>query len=171
MSFLARIVVVCLGLALALPAFAGSAHAQDRGRKAAAARKPRAAKSAKKAGAAKQAAKPAEAKDEKPAAAESGKNNGAANANANAGTKPAANSGSGSAKGSALANAADDDVKKENGTEVKVLEFSGLDIEGQLKTPQMLYFLNRLRAEFGRPTLPHRSFMPELQRSTKEKSF
>jgi hypothetical protein len=65
----------------------------------------------------------------------------------------------------------DDDVRKEGDTQVKVMEFSGLDIEGQLKTPQMLYFLNRLRAEFGRPRLPHRSFMPELQRSTRGKAF
>lgn len=65
----------------------------------------------------------------------------------------------------------DEDVHKEGGTEVKTVEFTGLDIEGQLKTPQMLYFLNRLRAEFDRPRLPHRSFMPELSRSTKEKDF
>jgi hypothetical protein len=65
----------------------------------------------------------------------------------------------------------DAEIRKEGGTEVKVVEFSGLDIDGQLKTPQMLYFLNRLRAEFGRPRLPHRSFMPELQRSTKDKEF
>jgi hypothetical protein len=63
------------------------------------------------------------------------------------------------------------EIRTEGDTQVKVMEFSGLDIEGQLKTPQMLYFLNRLRAEFGRPRLPHRSFMPELQRSTKESSF
>jgi hypothetical protein len=66
---------------------------------------------------------------------------------------------------------AEEDVHKEGDTEVKTLEFGGLDIEGQLKTPQMLYFLNRLRAEFERPQLPHRSFMPELQRSTKENTF
>ncbi len=65
----------------------------------------------------------------------------------------------------------DEDVHREGGTEVKSVEFGGLDIEGQLKTPQMLYFLNRLRAEFDRPQLPHRSFMPELQRSTQEKDF
>jgi hypothetical protein len=64
-----------------------------------------------------------------------------------------------------------EDVRKEGGSDVKVLEFTGLDIDGQLKTPQMLYFLNRLRAEFGRPRLPHRSFLPELQRSTKDKAF
>jgi hypothetical protein len=62
-------------------------------------------------------------------------------------------------------------VHKEGDTEVKVMEFSGLDIEGQLKTPQMLYFLNRLRAEFGRPRLPHRSFMPELQAGTQDKAM
>ncbi len=63
------------------------------------------------------------------------------------------------------------EVRQEGKEKVKIYEFSGLDIEGQLKTPQMLYFLNRLRAEFGRPRLPHRSFMPELQRSTRDKSF
>jgi hypothetical protein len=67
--------------------------------------------------------------------------------------------------------AEEEDVHREGGTEVKSVEFGGLDIEGQLKTPQMLYFLNRLRAEFDRPQLPHRSFMPELQRSTREKDF
>jgi len=61
------------------------------------------------------------------------------------------------------------EIRKEGDTEVKVIEFGGLDIEGQLKTPQLLYFLNRLRAEFGRPRLPHRSFMPELERSAGER--
>ena len=63
------------------------------------------------------------------------------------------------------------EVRTEGGTQVKVMEFRGLDIEGQLKTPQMLYFLNRMRAEFGRPRLPHRSFMPELSRSSEERVF
>lgn len=63
------------------------------------------------------------------------------------------------------------EVREERGEKVKAFQFTGLDIEGQLKSPQMLYFLNRLRAEFGRPRLPHRSFMPELQRSTKGKTF
>jgi hypothetical protein len=71
----------------------------------------------------------------------------------------------------ALAADADERVRKEGGSEIKTMEFGGLDIEGNLKTPQMLYFLNRLRAEFARPELPHRSFMPELQRGTKESAF
>lgn len=65
----------------------------------------------------------------------------------------------------------EEQVRKEGDTEVKTVEFTGLDIEGQLKTPQLLYFLTRLRAEFDRPRLPHRSFMPELSRTTGEKSL
>lgn len=62
---------------------------------------------------------------------------------------------------------AEADVREEGGQKVKVFRFSGLDISGRLKSPQLLYFLNRLRAEFDRPKLPHRSFVPELVRSTK----
>jgi hypothetical protein len=65
----------------------------------------------------------------------------------------------------------EEQVRKEGDTDVKTVEFTGLDIEGQLKTPQLLYFLTRLRAEFDRPRLPHRSFMPELSRTSGEKSL
>lgn len=61
----------------------------------------------------------------------------------------------------------DSEVVKEGDTSVKVMRFSGLDLEGRLKSPQLLYFVNRVRAEFERPKLPHRSFMPELDRSTR----
>jgi hypothetical protein len=60
---------------------------------------------------------------------------------------------------------------EEGQSKVKVYEFSGLDISGRLKSPQLLYFLNRLRAEFDRPRLPHRSFIPEMSRSTKGREF
>jgi hypothetical protein len=63
------------------------------------------------------------------------------------------------------------DIRTEGGVKVKVFRFSGLDVAGRLKSPQLLYFLNRLRAEFDRPRLPHRSFIPELQRSTKGRAF
>jgi hypothetical protein len=56
-------------------------------------------------------------------------------------------------------------IVKEGDTSVKVMSFSGLDIEGRLKSPQLLYFVSRVHAEFDRPKLPHRSFMPELKRS------
>ncbi|MCA9582138.1 MAG: hypothetical protein KC416_10125 [Myxococcales bacterium] len=60
---------------------------------------------------------------------------------------------------------------KEGDSKVRVYKFSGLDVTGRLKSPQMLYFLNRLRAEFDRPKLPHRSFLPELVRSSEREPF
>lgn len=63
------------------------------------------------------------------------------------------------------------EVRTEGGAKVKVFRFSGLDLAGRLKSPQLLYFLNRMRAEFDRPRLPHRSFIPELQRSAQGKAF
>ena len=63
------------------------------------------------------------------------------------------------------------EVRTEGGNKVKVFRFSGLGLDGRLKSPQLLYFLNRMRAEFDRPRLPHRSFIPELQRSSQGKAF
>ena len=64
------------------------------------------------------------------------------------------------------AQGADAQIVKEGETSVKVMTFSGLDIEGRLKSPQLLYFVSRVHAEFERPKLPHRSFMPELMRTS-----
>lgn len=58
-----------------------------------------------------------------------------------------------------------------DGGRIKVMEFTGLDISGRLKSPSLLYFLNRVRTEFDRPTLPHRSFVPEVERSADERPF
>jgi hypothetical protein len=78
-------------------------------------------------------------------------------------------------EGDAEEEAVDQDVESaeraEGGEKVKVFRFSGLDVAGRLKSPQLLYFLNRMRAEFDRPRLPHRSFIPELQRSAQGKAF
>jgi len=110
----------------------------------------------------------------KAASAKKPKRAAAAEAPAPAAPKPereaAAEAAAASGQGTGAPAADPADVRTEGDTQVKVMEFSGLDIEGQLKTPQMLYFLNRLRAEFGRPKLPHRSFMPELQRGARESS-
>ena len=56
-------------------------------------------------------------------------------------------------------------IVKEGDTSVKVMQFTGLDIEGRLKSPQLLYFVNRVRAVFDRPRLPHGTFMPEVERA------
>lgn len=54
---------------------------------------------------------------------------------------------------------------------VKVYSFTGLDVEGKLKTPQLLYFLNRIKAEFDTSTLDKRSFMKELESSADDKAL
>lgn len=64
------------------------------------------------------------------------------------------------------ASGADAEIVKEGETTVKVMKFTGLDIEGRLKSPQLVYFVQRVHAEFERPTLPHRSFLPELAETT-----
>jgi hypothetical protein len=54
---------------------------------------------------------------------------------------------------------------------VHVFKFTELDIEGRLKTPQLVYFLRRVRAEFAAEELGHRSFLREMSETRKESSF
>jgi hypothetical protein len=53
----------------------------------------------------------------------------------------------------------------------RVFKFSELDIEGRLKSPQLVYFLRRVRAEFAAGDLGHRSFLREMSESRKESTF
>jgi hypothetical protein len=53
----------------------------------------------------------------------------------------------------------------------RVYKFSELDIEGRLKSPQLVYFLRRVRAEFAAGDLGHRPFMGEMSESRKESIF
>src|SRR5580704_9325208 len=53
----------------------------------------------------------------------------------------------------------------------RVFKFSELDIEGRLKSPQLVYFLRRVRAEFAAGELGHRSFMREMSETQKESTF
>jgi hypothetical protein len=59
-------------------------------------------------------------------------------------------------------------VDAKTGQTSKTYTFTGLDIDGKLKTPQLLYFLNRMKSEFDTTTPDKRSFLPELRRSTDE---
>jgi hypothetical protein len=52
-----------------------------------------------------------------------------------------------------------------------VFKFSELDIEGRLKSPQLVYFLRRVRAEFAAGELGHRSFLHEMSETRRESSF
>lgn len=59
-------------------------------------------------------------------------------------------------------------IDPKTGQKTKQYTFGGLDIDGKLKTPQLLYFLNRMKSEFDTTAPDKRSFIPELKRSTDE---
>ena len=50
----------------------------------------------------------------------------------------------------------------------KVFDFTGLDLAGRLRTPQLLYFLDRASEELERASLERRSFIPAMVRSIDE---
>jgi hypothetical protein len=56
-------------------------------------------------------------------------------------------------------------VEEKEGGEggVKTYKFGPVDVEGRLKSPQIVYFLRRVRAEFAAGQLGHRSFLGELR--------
>jgi hypothetical protein len=56
-------------------------------------------------------------------------------------------------------------VEEKDGGEtgVKTYKFGTVDVEGRLKSPQIAYFLRRVRAEFAAGQLGHRSFLGELR--------
>lgn len=52
--------------------------------------------------------------------------------------------------------------------DAKVFDFTGLQLGGRLRTPQLLYFLDRAEEELDRAALERRSFIPEMARSLDE---
>ena len=53
----------------------------------------------------------------------------------------------------------------------RVFRFGEVEVEGRLKSPQIVYFLRRVRAEFAAGDLGHRSFMRELGDTRNEPGF
>ncbi len=54
---------------------------------------------------------------------------------------------------------------------VKTYKFETVEVEGRLKSPQVIYFLRRVRAEFEAGALGHRSFLGELSDSRRSAAF
>lgn len=50
----------------------------------------------------------------------------------------------------------------------KTFDFTGIDLSGQNRSPQLLYFLERANEELERASLEKRSFIPEMVRSIEE---
>lgn len=59
--------------------------------------------------------------------------------------------------------------EKEEG--VKSYKFGAVEVEGRLKSPQVIYFLRRVRAEFSAADLGHRSFLRELSHTRHNPAF
>ena len=53
----------------------------------------------------------------------------------------------------------------------RVFRFGEVEIEGRLRSPQLVYFLRRVRAEFAAGDLGHRTFMRELSDTRRDPSF
>jgi hypothetical protein len=53
----------------------------------------------------------------------------------------------------------------------RVFRFGEMEVEGRLRSPQIVYFLRRVRAEFAAGDLGHRSFMGELSDTRKANAF
>lgn len=68
---------------------------------------------------------------------------------------------------------APDVVKTTEGAEegVKTYEFGTVEVEGRLRSPQIIYFLRRVRAEFETDALGHRSFLLELRDTRRNPAF
>jgi len=49
--------------------------------------------------------------------------------------------------------------------------FGALDVEGKMKTPQLLYFLNRVKLELEMSAPDKKSFMKDLERSADDSSL
>ncbi len=60
---------------------------------------------------------------------------------------------------------------KEDKEGVKTYKFETVEVEGRLKSPQVIYFLRRVRAEFEAGALGHRSFLGELSDSRRSAAF
>ena len=67
--------------------------------------------------------------------------------------------------------ALDKDKKAPAKKEPKTFDFNALDLNGRMRTPQLLYFLERANEELERASLEKRSFIPHMVRSVEEEQL
>jgi hypothetical protein len=61
--------------------------------------------------------------------------------------------------------------KNKSGGKNQVFDFTGLNLGASMRTPQLLYFLDRASEELHRASLRRRSFVPEMVRSISEEGL
>ena len=66
---------------------------------------------------------------------------------------------------------ADKSDKGDKKPKEKNFDFNNLQLNGQLRTPQLLYFLERANEELERASLEKRSFIPHMVRSMEEEAL
>jgi hypothetical protein len=64
-----------------------------------------------------------------------------------------------------------DPAANKKAPKVKNFDFNALDLNGRMRTPQLLYFLERANEELERASLERRSFIPHLVRSLDEEQL
>ncbi len=62
-------------------------------------------------------------------------------------------------------------TRRKGKTVEKQFDFTGLDLTGSMRMPQLLYYLDRANEELERASLERRSFIPEMVRSLDEGSL
>ena len=60
---------------------------------------------------------------------------------------------------------------KKKEPKVKNFDFNALDLNGRMRTPQLLYFLERANEELERASLEKRSFIPHMVKSVEAESL
>ena len=74
-------------------------------------------------------------------------------------------------KGAKADGGAKGDAKGGDKGGVKNFDFTGLDLNGRMRTPQLLYFLERANEELERASLEKRSFIPHMVRTVEEEAL
>ena len=143
------------GAAEAAPKAKGKAAPAAKAKKGKEAEKPKEEEKDKE----KEAEKEKEASEQATAAAEEAKNAAKEDSVKSAGTTAPKATDAGNVK------------VKEDKEGVKSYKFDTIEVEGRLKSPQVIYFLRRVRAEFEAGALGHRSFLGELSDSRRSAAF
>jgi hypothetical protein len=64
-----------------------------------------------------------------------------------------------------------DKTDKKKSPKEKNFDFNAMDLNGRMRTPQLLYFLERANEELERASLEKRSFIPHMVRSVEEEQL